>query len=525
MTSVTARHAAYGTALFLASACGLALEIAAARLLAPYFDMSMHIWTAIIAVVVAGFAAGNWIGGRLAGPAADEATGRRRMAFLLAAASVSTLAALPALRLLSPYALLSTSLLNVFASTALLFLAPSIFAGAVSPLLAKMAVDVDPPAAGRTIGRMYALGVAGAILGTVAAGYVLIPALGAVGTALLLACIEGILAAGFALATRPNRTVAGALIALALAVGGWGAANGSFRSACTVESSYYCITLLPLQDEGGREMVSIFLDRAEHSANVRDDPTYLYWAYAHFIDELLTARNETAPHVFYLGGGGYTLPRALLARDPGATIVVAELDPAVTKAAMDHMWVSPDPRLHIIHGDGRLALEELPAQPDFDVIVGDAYRNLQVPPHLITREFLHAVRQRLKPDGFLVLNLIDARVQPAFLASAIKTLAADFPSVEVWLNEKEPWYSRAANYQVVAGNAPSGFDRLEARRGPANVWKRLPAEQIETWMRETHPVELTDDYAPVERLTANYCSLRFLEWFGIHPALPGRCPP
>lgn len=525
MTLVTSRHAAYGIALFLASACGLALEIAAARLLAPYLDMSLHIWTAIISVVVAGFAAGNWIGGRLAGPAVDEIAGRRRMAFLLGITALTTLFALPLLRSLGSYASLSTSLLSVFGLTALLFLVPSVFIGTVSPLLAKMAVDVDPPAAGRTIGRMYALGVAGAILGTVAAGYLLVPVLGAIDTVLLLSFVEGALAVGFALAARPNRLAAALLTALALATGTWGLAIGAFRSTCTVESSYYCITMRPQQDPDGRVVMSLYLDRAEHSTNVRDEPAYLYWPYAHFLDEMLTARGKTAPRVFYLGGGGFTLPRALLARDPGATLVVAEIDPAVSRAARDYMWVEPNPRMEVIHGDGRLTLEELPPVPAFDAMVGDAYRNLQVPPHLVTHEFLHAIRVRLKPDGFFAMNLIDARVRPLLLFSTIKTLQLDFPVVEVWLDENEPWYARSVSYMIVAGNEPTGMDRLQAQRGPNHSWKRFSAEEIDAQMRAAHPLVLTDDYSPVERLRANYCAFRILERIGIHIAQAGRCPP
>lgn len=525
MASVTSRHAAYGAALFLASACGLALEIAAARLLAPYVDMSLHIWTAIISVVVAGFAAGNWIGGRLAGPTVDEMAGRRRMAFLLGAAATTTLLALPVLHLWGTYPSPSTSLLGVFGLTALLFLVPSVFIGAVSPLLAKMAVEVDPSIAGRTIGRMYALGVAGAILGTVAAAYVLVPVLGAIGTTILLATVEGVLAAGFALAAQPNRIVAGALVLLAVAVGATGTMTGAFRSACTVESSYYCITMLPGQDVEGRALTSVFLDHAEHSTNIRDEPEYLYWPYAHFLDEMLTERGKLGPRVFYLGGGGYTLPRALLARDPKATIVVAELDPAVTQAAMDHMWVKPDPRMEIIHGDGRLTLEELPPVPAFDAMVGDAYRNLQVPPHLVTIEFIRAIKTRLKPDGFFAMNLIDARVRPMLLLSVVKTLQQEFPVVEVWLEENEAWQGRSVSYLVIAANEPTATDLLEAQRGPKHSWRRIPANQIAAQMRVIDPLVLTDDYTPVERLTANYCSLRILERIGIRIAHQGRCPP
>ena len=48
------------------SAAGLVVEIVAARMIAPYVGMSLYTWTAIIAIVLAGFSVGHWWGGRLA---------------------------------------------------------------------------------------------------------------------------------------------------------------------------------------------------------------------------------------------------------------------------------------------------------------------------------------------------------------------------------------------------------------------------------------------------------------------------
>ena len=40
----------------------MVVEIVAGRMIAPYVGMSLYTWTAIIAVVLAGFSIGNWIG-------------------------------------------------------------------------------------------------------------------------------------------------------------------------------------------------------------------------------------------------------------------------------------------------------------------------------------------------------------------------------------------------------------------------------------------------------------------------------
>ena len=53
--------------VFIASTCGLVIEIVAARILAPSIGVSLYTWTSIIGVVLAGISVGNYLGGRLAG--------------------------------------------------------------------------------------------------------------------------------------------------------------------------------------------------------------------------------------------------------------------------------------------------------------------------------------------------------------------------------------------------------------------------------------------------------------------------
>src|SRR5690606_21068193 len=57
---------AAGALVFLTSAAVLSLEILAGRLLAPYVGVTLQSYTAIIGTVLAGIAAGAWIGGRMA---------------------------------------------------------------------------------------------------------------------------------------------------------------------------------------------------------------------------------------------------------------------------------------------------------------------------------------------------------------------------------------------------------------------------------------------------------------------------
>ena len=67
------------------------VEIVAGRMIAPYVGMSLYTWTAIIAVVLAGFSVGHWWGGRIA--AHDSQNTLRQTAWTMVAAALTTAAA------------------------------------------------------------------------------------------------------------------------------------------------------------------------------------------------------------------------------------------------------------------------------------------------------------------------------------------------------------------------------------------------------------------------------------------------
>ena len=78
----------YLSVVALTAGCGLVVEIVAGRMIAPYLGMSLYTWTAIIAVVLAGFSAGHWVGGRFADWPAARA--QRAVAICLLLAGLST---------------------------------------------------------------------------------------------------------------------------------------------------------------------------------------------------------------------------------------------------------------------------------------------------------------------------------------------------------------------------------------------------------------------------------------------------
>jgi predicted membrane-bound spermidine synthase len=501
------RRAHYGAAVFLSAAGALVIEIVAGRLLAPYIGMSLYSWTAIIAVVLAGLSIGHWIGGRLAGPAVDNVRGTRRVAAALALAALSSLASLVLLRLVARPLLESGvgAIPSIVVLATLLFLLPSLFVGIVSPILTKLAIDAAPGDPGRVIGRMYALGTVGSIVGTLAAGYIFISWIGSTGTVISVAAIYALLAIGFSLKLRDSVT---AFSILLVAGGGFGVAvatMGAHRSPCLAESDYYCLRIDDFSAVSGRPSAVIVIDHLGQGINDRDDPTLLYSPYIHFVDELAKRRfpGPGVPETFFIGGGGYTLPRAWAVDDPRTRLLVAEIDPTVTLLARNHMWLSAIDSLQIVHDDARAALQRLPPEPRFNMVFLDAFHDITMPAHLVTREFHAAVAMRLKPGGFYAINVVEGGAKPVFLFSLVHTLRQIFPTVTVWAEADEAGLAGRDTYVVIAETGPVPQSPLVARRGFDRIWQRWPSADLAARIAAADPPILTDDLAPVDRLMAH----------------------
>lgn len=497
----------FAIALLVSSAGALVLEIVAGRLLAPYVGMSLYTWTAIIAVVLAGLSIGHWIGGQLAAPHVDRRLGARRVAWAMALAALSTLAVLVLLRELSQI-LLGSGLgmieVIVMLATALFFL-PSLCVGVVSPILTKLAVDASRHHPGGVIGRMYALGTLGSIAGTLLAGYVFISWIGSTGTVMMVAAAYAALAMAFALAERLRL-----LVLAVLAVGGgglglWGDAANAFTSPCDVESDYFCIRIDDYPPAPGARLMA--LDHLVHSINDQSDPTLYFSPYIHFVDEYAHAKlnGGKVNSAYFIGGGGFTLPRGWAHEFGGqARLVVAEIDPAVTKAAVEGLFLNVDvPGLEIAHQDARTHLQALPPEPQFDVVFGDAFHDISIPPHLVSAQFTEAIARRLNPGGFYAVNVVDNGQNPRFLLSLARTLGTQFASVEAWAERGEMGHRGRVTFILVATNQPGGQQALEARRGPARSWVRWPDADLRARALAPSIPILTDDFAPVDRLMSD----------------------
>lgn len=469
--------------MFYTSAAVLVLEILAGRLLAPYAGVTLETFTAIIGVVLAGIAFGTWLGGRYADRTASPVTLVGPVLILGGALAASTV---PLARLLGP-SMGTEGIAGLVALTAISILPATAVLSATPPIVVKIILD-DLDSTGATVGRISALGTAGALIGTFTSGFVLVATLPTSVTILTVALTTTI--AGFALWLRHRpKTQRLATIALIGLVAG-SMSTMAAQSPCDVETAYFCAS--EVTDPDNQDASFLLLDTVTHAYVDKVDPTNLRFSSIRMFASAIEAMTEGRIDALHVGGGGFSLPTWLTATRPGSRNVVLELDAALVDFVEDRF--EPAPVERTIVGDARVSLNE--AGDGFDVVVGDAFGGLAVPWHLTTEEFLEEISGALNGGGFYVMNLID-HGDFDFLRAEIATASRVFPHTAlVTVPER---FDVGGNFMLVASKQPIPADRIVAEASSLELEvTALAGEALDLFVGDA--AILTDDFAPVDQL-------------------------
>ena len=109
--------------------------------------------------------------------------------------------------------------------------------------------------------------------------------------------------------------------------------------------------------------------------------------------------------ILMIGLGGGTLASAFSRILPGAEIDVVEIDPAIIHIAKEYFNFRPTSRVHTHIEDGRVYVKRAAARGEkYDLVILDAFDDIYIPTHMMTREFLNEVGQVMTADGVLAAN-------------------------------------------------------------------------------------------------------------------------
>ncbi len=195
------------TAFFLSGSAGLIYEITWLKALSLIFGGTVYAVTTVLVAFMGGLGLGSWWLGRRFDQHLRPAQAYTLLELSIAIAAPLTFAILPWLREI--YFGLGGGVSVRFAASVLLLLPPTILMGGTFPVMLRV-FRAGQTETGRPVGRLYALNTIGAVAGTLAAGFLLIPTLGVLRSALFAAGCN-VLAAGLAyLSARTWRSAADA---------------------------------------------------------------------------------------------------------------------------------------------------------------------------------------------------------------------------------------------------------------------------------------------------------------------------
>jgi spermidine synthase len=531
---------AVGIAVFVGGAVLLGVEIAASRVLAPFFGNSLFVWGALIGVVLTGLAIGYWAGGALA----DRFPGRGLLVGVMGLGALSVLAV----------PLLDEPILEAVVSwdpgpradpllaALLLFGIPSIVLAGITPVAVRLRAR-SLEGVGRTAGRLFSLSTAGSIAGTFATAFWLIPEFGtdqlfalaaaALFFAVVLVALETDLLPVAGLAAIAAAGAVAAAIVLAPSGGGTlsGAAARNWSPLYRLRGAEAYLDArdprVAAPDEGLDVVFSrdtqyhrlavvedadtryLRFDNSLQSAMYLDDPFATRFRYTDFF-HLGLAYNPGARNVLHIGLGAGSSQRRMWREFPELRLTTVELDPVVVDVAHRYFEVPVDERLEVEVGDGRRYLAGHVQR--WDVIVIDAFFADAIPFHLVTHEFLQLARDRLAQGGVIVTNAIGSIEGPGskLFRSIYRTYRTVFPTVLVHptILAGDEGDTSFRNLILVATDQAAPQPVVLADRW-RDVRRQTPeAPDLAKPILHRHDAEipvgdvptLTDDYAPTDAL-------------------------
>jgi spermidine synthase len=487
-TNARPERALLGALVFVVGASSLGVEIAAARLLAPYFGASTVVWANTIGVVLVALSVGYWFGGRYA----DRHPHLRGLCLVVLAASV-LIAIVPFAA--KPFLSFSVDAFDTvsvggFAGSLfgvlVLVAVPVMLLGAAAPWAVRLAVGgVD--SSGEVVGRLYAISTAGSLLGTMLAALVLIPLLGTQRTFLALALALALVAA-VGIGARAVLVPVGLMAVLALPVGTIkGDADG--RVLYEAETTHQYARVIERDD--GTRVLELNEGQAVHS--LYRPGFYLtgdYWD-GHLV--LPAAARARAPQrIAILGNAGGTVARSFGHFFPQTEVDAVEIDPELTELGRRYLDLR-NPRMEVFAEDARPWLER--SAGGYDAIMVDAYRQPYIPFYLATREFFELARERLAPGGVVIVNVGHPEGAQELERVLGRTMAAALPRVLRCPIEE-------TNTLLVAGEGAFSGARLRENLANLPAPLRPPAREAAAALapRLAGGEVYTDDRAPVEWL-------------------------
>jgi predicted membrane-bound spermidine synthase len=470
---------------FLMGFAVLGLELLGFRLYGPEFGYSSYVAGTLIGVILAALSLGYILGGRLA----DRAP-RPPVLYRLIVITGLLLVAFTFVydKLLSEFFLKFGMIKGLVLVTVLIYGPPMVLLGMVSPFIIRLVAKRDQ--VGTAAGTIYALSTVGSIFGSFLTPFVLVPAIGAHMTLVIMTAI--VLSVGVIGLLGVRSRYAVALLALGLMPLSFPKlpANVVLR----IQSPYSDLAV-EKDAKGGPYRLAV--NRwAWYSRGLPKEITTGYYYDYFLLGPMLTPVKEMA----VLGAAAGTSIKQFQDKYPDIHIDAVEIDPWVIQIAkMDYFKLREGPNLAIHIQDARPFLRLTTKRYDLveiDMFQGGPF----VPFYVTTKEFFQLVSDRMSGAGVAMTNVLGLSNDQLLLACIVETMKTVFPSVYV--------IHLSSNHLVIGFKEKTSLETARARLKGTLVqslaeFASTAADELTTPDPYPGMHVFTDDKADVARITFN----------------------
>lgn len=447
----TPERTAAQAAIFATGMFGLALEVIWTRILLLVFGSTVYAFSVMLATFLTGIALGAALTRRFASRVNQPTSWIALIPLLLAIAAgvaahmVDLLPSIFSTTLLELNLSWRADILGRAIVSAIVLLPTSLLLGAMFPLVIRIGPSEPGPLA-RWTGTVYAYNTAGAILGSVAAGFLLVPVLGTLNS--LRALSVGLGLVGLVLAWRTGiRRQAGALAlaagVLLAALQPWDVATMFKLRGLQTQRTEKAegIPSVVYHEEGKISTVTVMeapdiaLKILRVDGKIEMTTKAVDVRLGKLLAHLPMLLHPAPERVFNLGLGAGLTVGALATHGP-LVIDVAELEPHMVEAARffekENHGIVDHERLQILFQDGRNHL--LMTDRIYDVLASDPLEPVVGPAaSLFTREHFEIARSRLAPGGLMSQWIPLYELGPQEFTSILKAFDAVFEHVTLFL--------------------------------------------------------------------------------------------
>lgn len=489
--------------VFFTGACILIIELVAIRILAPYFGNTMFTVSSVLSVILVALSLGYYFGGKMA----DKYPNLNYFFTILTMSGILVLL----------FYFLSLFILPVISQTIpitygplissiLLFLFPAILLGFLSPYAIKLQNSLSPTVGiGSVSGVIFFWSTLGSIVGSLATGFFLIPNFGADKIFIYSGLFLFFLGSIPLIYLRFKRIYLIIFLIISLIFFGFLNRKDYQLEVGTVfqkDGKYEKITIKDDIYEG-RPTRFFMQDKSLSGAMFLDTDDYRDMTYGYTKYYSLYKILDTKPtNLLVLGGGIYTVPKALQSELPEAIIDVVDIEPMLLDLAQQYFNVIPTDKLNTYTVDGRRFLQE--SDQRYDFIFSDVYSSLfSIPYQFTTIEFFNLAKDHLEEDGIFVANLIGnlSRIDESLIFTIFNTFRQVFPNSYLFAVE-EPNGIDLQNIMMVGINGEAEIDWKNLKNFEDSTLNNLYKKRVNLnrFNLDQYSI-LTDNYSPVDYLT------------------------